>query len=46
MNTTTNWFARHPRARQWAWFVVLWLGGLSAVLLISTPIRLLIDLAR
>lgn len=34
-----DWFARHPKARQWAWFVLLWCGGLLAVSAIAYPIK-------
>jgi hypothetical protein len=30
------------RQQQWLWFIVLWCGGLGAVLLLSAAIRLLI----
>jgi hypothetical protein len=37
-----RWFARHPKAREWAWFVALWLGGLMAAVALATPIKLII----
>ncbi len=40
MNTCTkDWLTRHPRIREWIWFIVLWLGGLVSVLLIAYPIK-------
>jgi hypothetical protein len=30
------------RQRQWLWFVGLWLGGLSATLLLAAVIRLIV----
>ena len=37
--TIERWFARHPKAREWAWFAVLWLGGLLAVTAVAYPIK-------
>ena len=34
-----DWLACRPKAREWAWFVLLWLGGLFAVLAFAYPIK-------
>jgi uncharacterized membrane protein len=43
MNTAIEkislWFDRHPKARQWAWFVALWCGGLFTVMACAYPIK-------
>ncbi|MGK2741158.1 hypothetical protein ACSHT0_09685 [Tepidicaulis sp. LMO-SS28] len=33
------WLNAHPRAKQWLWFALLWLGGLAAVSAIAYPIK-------
>lgn len=35
----SNWFDHHPTLHQWAWFAVLWLGGLLAVTAVAYPIK-------
>ena len=35
----------HPKVKQWLWFIVLWMGGLCAVVIGTYPIKMLIDLA-
>lgn len=37
-----NWFQKHPKAREWAWFAGLWCLGLGAVLIMAYPIKLVI----
>jgi uncharacterized membrane protein len=34
-----QWLDRHAKTKQWLWFVALWLAGLTAVTLLSYPIR-------
>jgi uncharacterized membrane protein len=34
-----HWLGQHPKAKQWAWFVVLWLGGLMTVMAVAYPIK-------
>lgn len=36
------WFKAHPKAREWAWFIALWLFGFMCVSAIAYPIKLLI----
>lgn len=31
-----------PKLKQWLWFIALWIGGLSAVMAFTYPIKLLI----
>lgn len=31
-----------PRKREWMWFIILWCGGLMAILLLSAIIKLLV----
>lgn len=37
-----SWLNEHPKAKQWVWFIVLWIGGLVTVLSLTYPIKLLI----
>ena len=41
-----TWLAVHCRARQWLWFIALWLSGLLAVSLLTYPIKLLINIVK
>jgi hypothetical protein len=43
---TRRWFVRHPKTSQWAWFCLLWFGGLTAALVLSMPFKLLIRAMR
>jgi len=46
MNTLINkWLDAHPKAKQWLWFLALWLGGLVAVYVLTYPLKLLIRAA-
>lgn len=36
------WLDEHPKTKQWAWFVGLWLGGLMAVMAVAYPIKWII----
>lgn len=45
-NNLKNWLDNHPKAKQWTWFITLWLGGLLAVTAIAYPIKWLMALAR
>tara|TARA_Y100001936_G_C15535440_1_gene389799 strand:- start:297 stop:434 length:138 start_codon:yes stop_codon:yes gene_type:complete len=37
-----NWFEKlSKKQKQWAWFIMLWLGGLGSVLILSYAIKLL-----
>lgn len=42
MNTCIKWFNSHSKAKQWAWFIALWCGGLFAVMAMAYPIKWLI----
>ena len=37
-----DWLDKHPKLKEWVWFVVLWLGGLAAVLAFAYPIKWII----
>lgn len=37
-----HWLGQHPKAKQWAWFLILWLSGLLTVMAIAYPIKLII----
>ncbi len=37
-----DWLDRRPKAKQWVWFIVLWFGGLLAVLSFAYPIKWII----
>ncbi len=37
-----NWLNKHPKVKQWAWFVALWLGGLISVMAVAYPIKWII----
>ena len=37
-----HWIDRHPKAREWMWFAILWCGGLCAALAIAYPIKWLV----
>lgn len=37
-----RWFDAHAKARQWAWFLLLWCGGLGCAMALSYPIKWLI----
>lgn len=39
INNIHTWLNRHPKAKQWLWFVILWVGGLTTVLVIAYPIK-------
>jgi len=39
IKSVQNWLNKYPKAKQWAWFVVLWLGGLMTVMLVAYPIK-------
>jgi uncharacterized membrane protein len=43
MNTcikpTLAWLDKHPKAKQWLWFVALWCGGLFTVTVLAYPIK-------
>ena len=41
-----SWLDGHPKAKQWLWFIVLWMGGLLTVLTVTYPIKLLIKSLR
>lgn len=34
-----QWLNQHPKVKQWAWFVALWLGGLMTVMAMAYPIK-------
>lgn len=47
MNTAIRkYLNRHPRLKQWAWFIALWFAGLLTVAIATYPLKLLIRLAR
>lgn len=35
------WLNKHPKTKQWAWFVILWVGGVMSAMTIAYPIKLL-----
>ena len=37
-----SWFDRHPKAREWAWFIALWCAGLLTVTAFAYPIKWII----
>lgn len=37
-----SWLDRHPKSKQWVWFVTLWFAGLGTVVTLTYPIKLLI----
>lgn len=37
-----SWLDKHPRAKEWGWFITLWLGGLMTVTIATYPIKWLI----
>jgi uncharacterized membrane protein len=39
-----DWLEQHPKLRPWAWFAMLWLGGLLSVATVSYAIRWLLRL--
>lgn len=41
-NRLRQWLEDHPKARQWLWFVGLWLAGLVTVIILTYPLKLLI----
>jgi hypothetical protein len=42
INRITHWFNSNPQAKQWGWFITLWLSGLAAVMAVAYPIKWLI----
>lgn len=36
------WLQRHPKAKQWLWFVCLWIGGLVTAASLSYPLKWLV----
>ena len=36
-----TWLSKHPKLKQWLWFVFLWFGGLFAVYSMSMVIKLM-----
>lgn len=39
-----QWFAKHPKMKEWAWFIGLWLLGLSTVAVGVYPLKKLIKI--
>jgi hypothetical protein len=52
MNTCTkqqavqSWLLRHPKIKQWLWFVLLWVGGVATVVALTIPIKVLIHFMK
>ncbi len=51
MNTHINkliisWLKRHPQVKQWLWFVVLWVGGLLAVLILTYQAKFIVNFCK
>jgi preprotein translocase subunit Sss1 len=42
----SDWLSKHPKAKEWLWFLGLWLAGLCAVTLIAYPIKLIMWFAK
>lgn len=40
-----TWLKRYPKVRRWMWFMMLWWGGLGAVLVATYPFKALMRLA-
>jgi hypothetical protein len=40
--TLSAWLSRHPKVKQWGWFILLWWGGLLTVSALTYPLKLLI----
>ena len=43
IKSVQTWFDQRPKLKQWAWFLILWLGGLMAVMAMAYPIKWLIE---
>ncbi len=41
-----NWLNQHTAAKQWAWFLILWLGGLMAATALAYPIKWIVRAAQ
>ncbi len=41
-----SWLKRHPQIKQLLWFILLWIGGLLAVLLLTYPIKLIVNFCK
>lgn len=39
-NPCTNYLDKHPKLKQWVWFVTLWFLGLAVVSIIGSIIKL------
>lgn len=39
-----SWLNKHPKAKEWLWFVGLWFGGLFSLYLVSSIIKLMMKL--
>lgn len=42
INKMQAWLDKHAKIKQWAWFVLLWLGGLVGVMCFAYPIKWII----
>jgi len=40
----SSYLFRHPKLKEWGWFITLWCGGLFIVMIVAQAIRLLIKL--
>ncbi len=38
-----EWLDQRPKAKQWVWFLALWLAGLLTVMAMAYPIKFLIQ---
>jgi hypothetical protein len=39
IKSVQTWLNKHPKAKQWAWFITLWCAGLLAVVAFAYPIK-------
>jgi hypothetical protein len=41
-NSISLFLEKHPKAKEWLWFIVLWFLGLATVTILTYPIKLMI----
>lgn len=46
MSTKMEWLDRHPKAKQWLWFIGLWFAGLISVATLTYPLKMLMNNLR
>jgi hypothetical protein len=42
IESTSTWLNAHPKLKQWIWFALLWIGGLTSFWVLAYPFKLLI----